>query len=86
MRVPSLKLPIPTFDGVAERLLRTEQGQLFVSVLLGLGLASAFRRVCKGSKCRIVKPVSPDDVEGNIYRVGERCVRYRAVATTVAKA
>lgn len=86
MRVPSLKLPIPTFDGVAERLLRTEQGQMFVSVLLGLGLASAFRRVCKGSKCRIVKPVSPDEVEGKAFRIGGRCVRYRAVATTVAKA
>jgi hypothetical protein len=86
MRIPSL--PIPSFDSVAERLLRTEQGQYFVSILLGLGLASAFRRVCKDNKCRIIKPVLPDDIEGKTFIIesgnGKRCVRYKAVATTMA--
>ena len=35
-------------------LLKNETGRLIISILLGLGLAAIFRRVCKDKKCIII--------------------------------
>ena len=43
-----------------KRLLSTEMGRFFISVLLGLGLATLFRQVCTGDKCLTFNgPVNP---------------------------
>jgi hypothetical protein len=59
-----------------QRLLNTETGRMFVSVLLGLGLASLFRRVCSEKSCiRFNGPVI-GDIEGKIYQHGDKCYSY----------
>jgi hypothetical protein len=67
---------LPSVDNLVTRLLYTEHGQIFVSALLGLGLASAFRRVCKDKKCRIMRAAPLDEVQGKVFRVGNKCVTY----------
>lgn len=62
-----------------KRLLTTETGKGFVSILLGLGLASLFRRVCHDDKClRFNGPVL-DEVEGKTFKSGDKCYKYEAV-------
>lgn len=36
---------------VLHNLLHTPRGQIVLSIILGLGLATIFRRVCKGNDC-----------------------------------
>lgn len=65
-----------------DRLLKTETGKAFVSILLGLGLASLFRKVCHDDKClRFNGPVL-DEVEGKIFKSGEKCYQYESVHKT----
>ncbi len=59
-----------------KRLLYTETGRLFISVLLGLGIATLFRRVCTEKNCiRFNGPVI-SEIEGKIYQHGEKCYTY----------
>jgi len=63
------------------RLLNTEVGQLFISVLLGLGLATLFRKVCKDKNCiRFNGPVI-SEVDGKTYQFGEYCYKYELFPT-----
>jgi len=64
-----------------KRLLTTETGKAFVSILLGLGLASLFRRVCHDDKCLRFNGPILDEVEGKTFKTGDKCYKYEAVHT-----
>ena len=53
----------------------------FLSIVLGLGLASIFRQVCKDDKCRIVKGPDIKQLERKMYRIDDKCYRYKPSAT-----
>jgi hypothetical protein len=74
-----LRNMMPSADKVTGRLFYTDAGQTFVSALFGLALATLFRRVCKGSQCRVVEAAPVADVEGKVFRVGDKCYTYKAV-------
>lgn len=57
-------------------LLATRLGAIMVSILLGLGLATIFRRVCKGEGCRVVKAPKASQIDGRTYRIDHDCFRY----------
>ena len=67
---------LPSADNVVDRLLRNESGQICVSILLGLGLASIFRRVCKDSQCRIVRAAPLASISNKTFKIGNKCVQY----------
>lgn len=52
-----------------------------ISIILGLGLASLFRQVCKDDKCKIIKGPNVKDIERNIYKIDDKCYKYKPVAT-----
>lgn len=52
-----------------------------MSIILGLGLASLFRQVCKDDKCKIIKGPNVKDIERNIYKIDDKCYKYKPVAT-----
>jgi hypothetical protein len=59
-------------------LLNSPMGKIFISILLGLGLATMFRTVCEGKNCiQFVGPVI-SEVDGKIYKHGEKCYKYVA--------
>jgi hypothetical protein len=59
-------------------LLNSPMGKIFISILLGLGLATMFRTVCEGKNCiKFVGPVI-SEVDGKIYKHGEKCYKYVA--------
>ena len=62
-----------------KRMLNTELGRFFISVLLGLGLATLFRKACTDGSCiRFNGPVI-DEVHGKIYQFGEFCYKYKLI-------
>jgi len=59
----------------------SELGLKFISILLGFGLASLFRQVCKDDKCRIIKGPNLKEIERQIYKIDDKCYKYKPVAT-----
>ncbi len=59
-----------------KRLLYTDLGRIFISIILGLGLATLFRKVCTDKNCIIFNGPIISDLEGKIYKHGEKCYKY----------
>jgi len=59
-----------------KRLLNTELGRVFISILLGLGLATLFRKACEGKDCIIFNGPVISEIDGKTYKYGEHCHKY----------
>lgn len=62
-------------------IMNTEYGSIIISVVLGLGLASFFKKVCKDGRCVIIKGPPINEVNKNIYKINEECYKYTPFAT-----
>jgi hypothetical protein len=58
------------------RLLNSNAGKNLISVILGLGLASLFHKVCKDKNCIIFKGPIISEVDGKIFQHGNECFKY----------
>lgn len=52
-----------------------------MSLLLGFGLASLFRKVCKERNCLAFHAPPLDEIKEKIYKSENKCVKYIPVAT-----
>jgi hypothetical protein len=59
-----------------KRLLNTPLGVFFISVLLGLGLATLFYKACDGKQCINFNGPLIDEIDGKTYKFGEECYKY----------
>lgn len=59
-----------------KRFFHTESGKAIISLLLGLGLATLFKRSCQGKNCIKFKAPSLEDIKNKKYKYGERCFQY----------
>ena len=65
--------------------LHTPNGQLAISFILGIGLASLFRKVCKDRNCIIFRAPDFDEVTKNVYTYGEKCYSFNKSSVTCGK-
>ena len=64
------------------KFVHTDTGRMIMSVLLGFGLASLFRTICKGKDCLIFHAPSLDTMQDKIYKnASGKCIKYTPVAT-----
>jgi hypothetical protein len=63
------------------KFVHTETGKLIMSILLGIGLASLFRNVCKGKNCVVFYAPPLENIEGKVYKSGDKCYKFQAVAS-----
>ncbi len=59
-----------------EKLFRTETGKIIMSTLLGLGLATLFRKGCVGRNCLEFIAPSLEDINKKVYKYGDQCFKY----------
>jgi hypothetical protein len=59
-----------------KRLLNTPLGQILISILLGLGLATLFRKVCTDKNCIVFNGPIISDIEDKTFKHGEKCYKY----------
>jgi hypothetical protein len=57
-----------------QRLLNSDTGRIIISVVLGFGLATLFRKVCKDKNC--ITFHGPVISENDIYKHDEKCQKY----------
>lgn len=61
---------------IKTHLLENETGRIVISILLGLGLATIFRKVCEGNSCVVVQGPKLSDIEQYVYKVENSCYKY----------
>ena len=65
-----------------KRLLNSKIGVVFISIMLGLGLAVLFRSSCDGNNCIDFKGPKYNDIEGKTFQFGDSCYKYNSVSAT----
>ena len=63
------------------KFVHSNTGKIIMSILLGFGLATFFRQVCKGKACLEFYSPSLDEIKGKIYKVDNKCFNYIPRAT-----
>lgn len=60
--------------------MHTKFGRIIISVLLGLGLASIFRRSCKNHRCLVFKAPQITALTEGVYMHGGKCFSYKTTS------
>ena len=63
-----------------KRLLNTPTGQIMISILLGLGLATLFRNTCADDKCIVFNGPVIEDIEDKTFKHNDKCYKYTSQA------
>jgi len=64
-----------------KRLLNTWLGRFFMSVLLGLGIATLFRKACNDKNCIIFNGPILSELDNKIYQYDDKCYTYTTTPT-----
>ena len=67
------------------KILKSEQGKILISCILGLGLASLFKKVCVDDNCLVIKSPPKKTIDGHIFENGEKCYKYTPETTQCKK-
>lgn len=62
-------------------LLESKMGQILISIILGLGLATLFRKACKDNACVMIKGPNLKDVNKYYYKIENDCYKYTPYVT-----
>ena len=63
------------------KFVHTQNGKYVMSILLGFGLASLFRTICKEKNCLIFHAPPLEEINGKIYNYDNKCYKYVPVST-----
>jgi hypothetical protein len=67
------------------RFIHSESGKIIMSILLGFGLASLFRSVCKDKNCIIFHAPPLEEIKDKIYKYDNKCYKYSTKSATCNK-
>ena len=60
-----------------DKFVHSSTGKIMMSIILGLGLATFFRAVCKGKQCRIIRAPPLEELDDQIYRFDDKCYEFK---------
>ena len=63
------------------KLLHTQNGRYAISFILGMGLASLFRKICKDRNCLVFKAPPLEEVTKSTYAYGDKCYTFKETLT-----
>jgi hypothetical protein len=63
------------------KFVHSKTGRIMMSILLGFGLASLFRTICKNKDCLRFHAPPLEEIKDKIYKNNDKCVKYNYVAT-----
>lgn len=56
--------------------MHTKNGKLLISIILGIGAASIFRKICTDTNCLDFRGPNIKEVEDNIYSHNDQCYTF----------
>lgn len=63
-------------------LFKSETGKILISIILGIGFATLFQKVCKDKNCITFNGPVISEIDGKIYQFADMCYKYELKATT----
>jgi len=57
------------------KFVHSETGRTIMSIILGLGLATFFRKICSGKNCIVSKAPPLEEIEDKIYKFDDKCYK-----------
>lgn len=67
------------------RLLNSKYSKYIISFIIGLGLATLFRKACTKKNCLVFKAPSPKLLEDKQYEFNDKCYTYEKHAVSCDK-
>jgi hypothetical protein len=64
------------------KFLSSNTGKYIISILLGIGLASLFRSVCKDKNCILFYIPPLTEINNQVYQFNDKCYSYESKAVT----
>jgi len=64
-----------------KKFMAKREGQIFISVLLGVGLAAIFQRACRKRSCIVLKAPNPKLISNSTYKNKGECYTYNPTIT-----
>lgn len=58
-----------------DKFVHSNTGKIVMSILLGVGLASLFRAVCKGKNCRVIAAPPMGEIDNQTYNFDGKCYK-----------
>ena len=65
-----------------KQIVNSTRGKYVFSLLLGLGLATLFRKACSSRNCLVFKAPSLEHVKNKIFGYNDKCYKYDEKSTT----
>ena len=77
---------------LVKKIIHSDMGVMILSFLIGLGLATLFKKTCQGPTCRSLEYRVPENIDGQIFYLGSsgssdspvpekpECFRYNSYA------
>lgn len=64
---------------------KSKESLIILSIILGFGLATMFKVVCKDKTCIVIKGPPMKEIKDTIYRIDDTCYKYTPIAIDCAK-
>ena len=58
-----------------DKFVHSNTGKIIMSLILGIGLATFFRSMCKGKHCRIIQSPPLEEIEEQTYKFNDKCYK-----------
>lgn len=62
------------------KLVQSKLGRILISIILGLGLATLFRKSCKSKECTVFLAPDIGSIKDDIYQYDNKCIKYKEKA------
>ena len=66
------------FNIILTNILKSNNAKIIFSIIWGLGLASLFRKVCKGRNCITYRAPNPELINGKSFKFNNKCYTYKS--------
>ena len=61
---------------IISKVIASDIGKYIISVILGIGLASLFRKVCKDRNCLVFKGPPLVEIKDQVYNHNDKCYKF----------
>ena len=62
---------------IIKKVLYSNVGRIIISIILGIGLASLFRKVCKDRNCMVFKGPQMSELKDQVYNHNNACYEFK---------
>jgi hypothetical protein len=59
-----------------DKFVHSNTGKILMSIILGIGLATFFRSVCIGRKCKVFSSPPIEEIDEQTYKFNDKCYKF----------